>query len=450
MFLEHIQRWTYWIMPLHTFAQVAWYKVFGFSLLAMRELSATFGLIALLALATLAFRLTQTIEAAFLTVLIVGTDYYFLTRAADGRMDAMAAAFCFCGLATYVVFRERSLSRAILIGSTFAAASAFTHPMGGMMSLVGLATLVLFFDRARLKIGHALLPAIPFLLGIVPWLLYVTKDWHAFREQMRSNSVGRAAGFLNPLHALKLEWTNKYLTVFGFSSTAGFSAQNLRIFVLAAYLLALVATIALPALRKRRGYQALVVLTITDMVALTFLDGAKRWYYMVYVTPLLGIVLASVITWAWQERVIRRTFMTAGLAALILLQVSGTVFRGQRDDYDHRYLPAVQFVEASLRKGTPNARIDGPAELGFEMNFPDNLTDDISLGYRSGRTPDLVVLSNPWTSIFLNDMKRTLPDAANRVDKLLSTEYRKVYDKGGYQIFEKAINANALYAASGM
>ena len=99
---------------------------------------------------------------------------------------------------------------------------------------------------------------------------------------------------------------------FGFSSTAGFSAQNLRVFVLAAYLLALVAIITLPALRKQRGYQALVVLTITDMVALTFLDGAKRWYYMIYVTPLLGIVLASVITWAWQERVIRRTFITGG------------------------------------------------------------------------------------------------------------------------------------------
>ena len=46
-FLNGIDRFTYWVMPLHLLLQAAFYKIFGFSLLTMRSLSLLFGLLAL-------------------------------------------------------------------------------------------------------------------------------------------------------------------------------------------------------------------------------------------------------------------------------------------------------------------------------------------------------------------------------------------------------------------
>src|SRR6267143_1229160 len=70
-FLNGIDRYTYWVMPLHLVLQAAWYKIFGFSLLTMRSLSLLFGLVALGSWFLIMRALSQSNQVATLTVVLL-------------------------------------------------------------------------------------------------------------------------------------------------------------------------------------------------------------------------------------------------------------------------------------------------------------------------------------------------------------------------------------------
>src|ERR1700682_2725438 len=73
--LNGIDRYTYWVMPLHLVLQAAWYKIFGFSLLTMRSLSLVFGLVALGSWFLTMKALSQSNQVATLTVVLLALDY---------------------------------------------------------------------------------------------------------------------------------------------------------------------------------------------------------------------------------------------------------------------------------------------------------------------------------------------------------------------------------------
>src|SRR5580704_11798346 len=100
-----LEEHTYWIMPLQLMLQGGWYKVFGFSLFAMRSLSMVWGLVALWSWFLIMRALTDDVRVAILTVGLLATDFVFVMRAADGRMDMMSAALGFAALAAYLVLR---------------------------------------------------------------------------------------------------------------------------------------------------------------------------------------------------------------------------------------------------------------------------------------------------------------------------------------------------------
>ena len=68
MFLPHIERYTYWTMPLHTVALTAWSRVFGFGLLSLREMSVFFGLLGIASLGVLVRKLGGDRWAALLAI----------------------------------------------------------------------------------------------------------------------------------------------------------------------------------------------------------------------------------------------------------------------------------------------------------------------------------------------------------------------------------------------
>src|SRR5581483_11492897 len=110
-----LARHTYWVMPLHLLLQAAVYKVFGFSLFTLRGISIVWALGALVSWFFIVRVLTRNSGTAALAAALLGTDYVFILRAADGRMDMMSASLAYAGLAAYLLLRNRSLSLAILV-----------------------------------------------------------------------------------------------------------------------------------------------------------------------------------------------------------------------------------------------------------------------------------------------------------------------------------------------
>src|ERR1035438_9218425 len=69
---------TYWVMPLHLLFQAGWYKLFGFSLFALRSVSILWGLVALWSWFWIMRALTGETPIAVLTVALLGTDFVFI------------------------------------------------------------------------------------------------------------------------------------------------------------------------------------------------------------------------------------------------------------------------------------------------------------------------------------------------------------------------------------
>ena len=206
--LKGIRQYTYWIMPLDILAQAAWYRLFGFGIVQVRLLAATFGALALLAWFVIVERIMQNSLAASLTVLLTAFDFTFLWSAADGRMDMMCVALGSAGLAVYLYLRERNLGLAIFLGNCLAACSVFTHPNGVVWVLL-LFVLILLYDRRNLKIGYAACVA-PYLILAAGWGLYILKRPDYFLAQFVANlhppTGARGAGFLHPIEAIEAEF----------------------------------------------------------------------------------------------------------------------------------------------------------------------------------------------------------------------------------------------------
>ena len=81
--------------------------------------------------------------------------------------------------------------------------------------------------------------------------------------------------------------------------------------------------------------------------------------------------------------------------------------------------------------------IDGEGEAGFELGFPDYLIDDVSLGYFSHRKAKLIFVPDTYWGLWIGNMKDRDPSVSRHIDETLNRDYRLVYDKTPYHIYER-------------
>ena len=139
--LSGIDHRTYSATPLDFLVEVPWYAVFGFSLFSVRALSAAWGLVALLAWYGILLAVSDDRRVALLAVLLLACDYFFVNRAGDGRMDMMSAALAALAALAWLHWRDRNWPVAVFAANAFAAAAVFTHPNGGVLAILGIASL---------------------------------------------------------------------------------------------------------------------------------------------------------------------------------------------------------------------------------------------------------------------------------------------------------------------
>jgi 4-amino-4-deoxy-L-arabinose transferase-like glycosyltransferase len=432
-YLRGIHERTYIVTPNHLVALAGWFRLFGFSLFSMRAYSVLWGVVTLLALFYILYRLFPNPRVAQLAVLLTSIDFMFQWSTADGRMEAPANALALCALAAYLHFREQRLRTAVLVSQALLAAAVFTHPyallVGGIIPV-----LVWRYDRTRIKPAHLLLAIAPYVVFALPWAFYILQSPADFQAQFFSNAAGRGAsrwkGIIQPWWALLFEIL-RHLAAYGASTVWSAKMNPWMMFIPFIY--------ATPVIwlfrnwkKHQAGVQMFAACVATILLTLTFLNGFKASAYLLYVIPLYDAVLAAWLLRMWQRR------GDAGAAALILgsyfafIQIATTVSHIRADEYGREYLPAIHALEKEQAAGKT---IVGTAALGFGLGF-EGFADDWRLGLYSHLEPDVLVLDRSYREWVLRFEKEE-PLVFAHVVKTLTSTYRPSHRYGSFWLFER-------------
>ena len=216
--MEGLERHTYWMPPVHLLVQAAWFRLFGFSLFTLRSVSIVSGAATLLAWYWIISLLSGNRNVALMSMGLAAADPRFLTFAALGRADMLCAALGALGLACYLRLRNGSFPAAMVAANGLAAASCLTHPCG-VLYAGAVVLLMLFFDRRKIGWSALALAALPYLLGLSAWGIYILQAPSQFVRQFTGNISGiasefsgatRWSGLSAPLAALKREYFLRY------------------------------------------------------------------------------------------------------------------------------------------------------------------------------------------------------------------------------------------------
>ncbi len=426
--LTGIDRHTYWVMPLNLLANAAGFRLFGFNIYAMRLLSLLCGLVALAAWGAILWKLTGSPWLTLGSVALIAVDYHFLMQASDGRMDAMAVALGWSGVAAYLLLRERNFTKAIAVSHTLTAMAFFTHPNGVMLALI-LTVTTLYFDRGKVGAMSVALAAVPYLVIANGWAIYIAQSPADFVAQFLGNAAGRGPTITTPLAALQLEISHRYMDNFGLASWSTLSGR-LNMIPLLIFLAGVAVCLVVRELRQERAVRLLLLWTLIVVFFLTELEGLKTQFYLIYVTPLYTMLLAVAAAWAWRRHPRWRIVAGGAMFAFVALQAVRTPNAAWHNRRQLSYDPLVQFLRARV---DPKSLVMGDAGLLYGLGADWNLLDDNRLGYNSGRHADVVVIGPTWQDAHLM-MQASAPAIHIYVLHLLHTEYREVYNQGGYRV----------------
>jgi hypothetical protein len=432
MSLKGIREHLYAQMPLYVVFLAAWFKMLGFGLVRARMFTILCGFTALMSWYLVVRRLTMDAAVAVVAFALIAIDYGYVLRSSEARMDALSAAFGFGALAIYLYCRERNFAQAVLFSNTCVAASFFTHPNGGMLAFAGLAFLTLYYDLRRIRPIHFAILLTPYLVGLAGWGLYIAQDVQSFKSQFHLASVqgGRLDTLRLPWNNLKREIVERYLGVLGGArDSSGF--KRLKLAIPISYWAGLAGVFAIGELRRRKGYCALLMLTVIYFFVLAFTDGRKSQCYVVHIIPLYVTLLAASFVWLWRQGTVYRPIVVCVITLLSLIHLGGISYQVRADTYHKNYLPVIRFLKTNTAK---DQAIIGPGILGIGLRYPPNLTDDFRLGFLSGENPDWIVV-NDWYELWFRGLKGPEPDAYQFVRSRLDGEFIPVYNDAGFVIY---------------
>jgi hypothetical protein len=442
IWIEGIDRYTYWIMPLHAVLQAGWYSAWGESLWSLRALSILFGLAGILSWFLILRKITGKDGIALTGALLLACNYVYINSATYGRMDMMAAALNFGALAAYLTLRERSLTRAFVAAHSLTAAAGMTHFLG----LCGLAALLTatvwngdarhgsFKRTARLWLWAAL----PYGIAGVAWLSYITRDFPMFLRQFGGNAqaAGRMAGLTQPWNGFLREFTERFAAGYGLGAqSAGHASPAVlaKLVVLLIYGAAVLSFAAWPRLRRERGAKLLLTLTTVVFGLMTLVEGQKLTIYLIHIVPYLSALTAVWLYSMWQWRTLPQPLIAALLVGMLGVDAGGVLLRGRIRQYQNDFEPMM----AELRhRGKPGELVLGRANLVFGLSSALQLKDDIRLGYYTRSKPQWIVVEEEYREAF-DLYRRNEPEIGAFIDQRLQSEYDQVFETQSFQLYRR-------------
>lgn len=420
---------TYWQPPLHFLVQAGWYLIFGFSLFTQRYLSVLWGLVALASTYVLVHSLTRNRTSALLAIGLLAVDFVFVDRVADGRMDILSAALAISGFALYVSLRDKNLSLAMLVGHGLVVASGLTHP-NGVLALAGLVLLNVVWDRRRIRAKHVLIGLLPYVVGAVGWGLYISQDVEAFIDQFRQNLSGRVLSSASVVDSLRLEITQRYFVTYGWAE-GGSGMARLKIVVLLAYWIGVIGCLCSAVKRKDSATGGLLTVFALYFVVMAVLFHNKTSWYLVHILPFYVALLAIWVSSEWSRSRTTRAVAVCAVIAFCVLQVGVTARHAMRNEYRNIDRPA---IEQLLKLDDGTNVVLGTAELAYALGFDRGPIDDVTLGYFSGRKPDVVVMTSRYWDWF-ERFERRAPEIHRHVTSLMENELEVMFKNEKYEIY---------------
>jgi len=423
---QHLYTW----MPTQEALMAGWYWLFGFSLFVLRANALLWGLVALLAWWRVARFLIGDDICAALATLLIGIDYVFIDAASDGRMDMMCMALWAAALAVYLELRTSRLGTAILLSQSLVVLSCLTHPIGAVGFLC-LVVLTLSLDLKRLRPFHLGLAALPYLAAALAVAAYVGSDFGVFWAQF-SVGIGKRVGSSGTLLGSLVGEVRRYIVAY-FPPYARHGLGALRLLVPLAFVGAIAFVLTSAALR--RTTKLLVLLTAVAAIGLCVIDHGKLPYYLVNVTPLYCLVLATSLVWGFRGRPTSRWMALVVCAVFLVLQISWIAGAVIRDPFHKSFLPMTDFLQKQL---TPDATVTASPELCFIFGFdPKRIRDHALLGYASGSYATFIVISQNVYGTAFEGFRKKRPQLAAYIDRTLGQCYERIYQSDFYEIYRR-------------
>lgn len=424
--LTRMDRHTYWIMPLFPLGQSLWYRVFPASVFWTRAFTIAWIPIALTAFFLFLDKITGDRRVSTVAVSLLALSFIFIDNAAFARPDFMCFALGLCGLAAYVRLRGQSLGKALFWSNVFIAASGLSHP-NGILHFAALALLVIWLDRVRLTFASLVAAAAPYLLLAVPWALYISRDYHAFFDQMRYNGTnGRWTPTLNPFAIVRDEIRYRYLVSFGLITRG---PASLKAYALLLYLLAAICGLAEPGLRRRPETRLLLALLAVYLVLMSIFNQ-KLSYYLIHIVPIYIALLTVWLVWNWDRRPRLRPILVVATILIAAIDTGGLLLKAYTRSYIATERGAIDFLRSHTR---PSDRIVGTAGLIYDLGFDSRLRDDPYVGLKSGHPPDAIVVELIYQDIYTGWATQR-PADQHAINTLLS-QYRLAYQNANYEVF---------------
>jgi len=436
--LQGVDQHLYWMMPLHPLVQAAWYRVFGFGLIRQRLLSVAFGAVALVSWFFIIGDLTGQRFIALLAVCLIGFERTFLAAAGNGRMDMMCASLGATAIASYLLLRGSRPRIAILVSHSLAAASIWTHPCGLLYAAL-LVLLMLHLDRHRLRPGDIALALAPYLFAGGLWSLYIAQAPADFIRQFGGNVSGfageythqqRFAGLRAPLEALHREWSLRYFPAFGFASL-GSTGGWFQASWLVAVVLATIAILFHPGLRKERPIRMLFAAAGVVLLLMTIFEGMKFTNYLVYSVPFLGALLATTAGLLLETHRRSSVLLAALLLFLAVPQLATVLSQIRANPLRNEFQPVADFLS---RNSAPDDRVIAGAEFAYVFGFTGRIRDDVRLGYQSGMQPVLIV-TNGWYRDWFARSADGDPELHAYLQHRVLDDYEVVFKSGDYIVY---------------
>ena len=432
--LTRIEQRTYWVMPLFLVNAAASFKIFGFSLFAMRLVSIFWGLVLISAWYFIILKFSGNRMNAILALALVACNYVVLATASIGRGDTMCAALGFAAFAVYLWMRERNLLLAVFVSQLLVMLAGLTH-FNGLLAFFGLLFLTLYYDYRSLGWRHIAVAAVPYLVGGSAFGLWVWQDPEAFRDQFITNAMmsGRMGGLSSPLDGFIKEFTLRYPRAFGLlESTKGHSGPiYLKSLILVGYAAGVLGVVFTRDLRRHWNFRALLILTAIYFIALSLMDGQKLAVYLIYIVPFYSALLSIWIYRLWEKSSVPLALLILGLSGFLLLQTGGIALRIKQNTYGNYYLPAVEFLN---QNAADDELIMGSPELRFALKPTANHIADGQFAYATGKRPKYIVY-DPGVEDSWKDSKIYFPEFYEYLPRLLNEEYRIAYENTAFKIY---------------
>jgi hypothetical protein len=313
---------------------------------------------------------------------------YDLLNLGVTRYDVTCAALNAAAMAAYLTWRSKRFMLAVIVANCCLALAAITHPLA-LLGLIG--CLALFFahqDWRQVRLSHALVALLPYVVGFGAWILMIGGHWDELRQQTQMQAGTRVIDYAHPLAVFITDSKVRWLELF--AGWRGDVPKLMRVKTLFLFVWAVVPFLVIryaPAgLRAPRV--GIIVYALASLLILPFTDSSHLQIYNLHVIAGLSALTAIACADAWERWPRLRIFVAAGVACSAVFGIGAIGLRVMQNDAGREFVPA----HAHLTGLKDDEFIIAPAEMGFGIGFAKHVRDDFTLGaIADGSMPRFIV-----------------------------------------------------------